>query len=107
MDDESNIVEINFKLTDRRLGAKNNCSKEYSCQHRKMLADQDNKVLECESCGFIYTPWEYVWRLATTEDRIYAQLKYAEDKKFELNAELADLKRQVKNAKAQLRRCKS
>ena len=106
MTDETNIIEFDFKITDRRLGTKNEHSKEYKCAHRKVLADKDNKVLECEKCGFIYTPWEYIWRLATSEERIYSHLKYANEEKIKLNEDLANLKRQVKNAKAQLRRAK-
>lgn len=107
MSDDDNIIEFDFKLTDRRLGTKNEHSKEYDCPHRKVLADKDLKVLECEKCGFIYTPWEYIWRLASKEERIHAHINYAMDEKVRLGKELTDLKRQIRNAKAQLRRASS
>jgi len=100
MSDETNIIQ--FK--GRKLGTKNEHSKEYRCHHQKLLADKDFKVLECESCGFIYTPWEYVWKLATNEERIFMHIKHAKEEKNRLDGDLVDLKRQIRNAKAQLRR---
>jgi hypothetical protein len=107
MSDDSNIIEFDIKTSNRKLGVKNQLSKEYGCKHIKLLADVDNKVLECEQCGFIYTPWEYVMKLAKSEDRVFTHLHRASQEKNRLQAEVEDLKRQVKNVKAQLRRAKS
>ena len=74
------------------------------CEHRSVLADDHNKVIECRKCRYIMTPWEYILRISNREDRILYNLKYARIEHNQINEELIELKKDVKNFKAQLKR---
>lgn len=102
MTEETNIIDFSKA---RRLGTKNQYGKS-QCAHTKLIADQDQKVLECEKCGYVYTAWEYVWKLATSEERLFSHLAYARMEKKRLEEEIVELKRISKNTKAQIRRAK-
>lgn len=73
------------------------------CRHNVMMADTHNKVMECERCGFIKTPWEYVYELAMNETNVHGHLENAKAETSRIRNVLADLKRKIRNAKAQKR----
>lgn len=101
-DDIISFSKKTSEIKGRLIGKK---KKDFNlCIHTRVLADEHNKVIECASCQFIMTPWEYVLRLATREDNIFNNLKYAKMECKNLNEQSTELKKNVKNLKSQLKR---
>jgi len=61
-------------------------------------------MIECCSCGVIFSAYEYVIKLAKKEIRQVNQVKYLKMECEQLQKEVDDLKRQRTNIKAQVRR---
>lgn len=103
--DNDDIIDFSKKTSEiksRLISKKEN--KYNRCKHRHVEIDDHTKMLECTSCGYIMTPYDYVLRLAERETNIFNNLKYAKMEHSQLNDELKELKRKIKNAKAQLNR---
>ena len=98
----TNIVEFDLKIKDQKHGVK---PKVYNaCRHKQMLADEHLQQLECSECGRIMSAWDYILKVCKKEQMLFDHIKYSEMEKKQLDDTLADLKRQIKNAKSQLRR---
>lgn len=74
------------------------------CRHPSKLANTVMQHLECADCGQVITAWDYILEICKDEQRLFDHLKYAKEERNRLDSELIDIKRQVKNAKSQLKR---
>jgi len=101
-DDVINFSERTSDIKGRILGVKEN--KINLCRHSYVLIDDHTKMIECEGCGYIMTPYEYVLKLAKRETNIFRNLKYAKMEQANLNKEMEELKRNIRNMKSQLKR---
>ena len=98
-----NVVNFDLKVKDQKRGVKKE-TKYNTCRHSQMLADKKLQQLECADCGQIVTAWDYVLKMCEEEQRIFDHIKYAKIERSELDSQLIDIKRKVRNAKSQLKR---
>jgi hypothetical protein len=73
------------------------------CEH-VLVVNEHSQSISCENCGKAMEPFEALAYMAADWDRFAQQLQWLERRKSELSGELEDLKRQIRNAKAQLQR---
>ena len=77
------------------------------CRHLRSEIDQYTRMITCKNCGITIEPYDWImtigkqWETLNTKK---ADLAYANK---QASKELDELRRQIKNAKAQLRRLES
>lgn len=102
--ERSNIVLLRsgkpLELSTRKMEVGKKCFIKCKIVH----VDEHNRLLECKECGRAIDPFDYLWQWAVEGDRRMADLKHVTDEIRVKNNELYDLKRQISNAKSQLRR---
>ena len=98
-----NIIKFDLKVKEQRRGIKKE-TQFNSCRHKQMLADKQSQQLECADCGQIVSAWDYILRMCKDEQHLFDHIKYAKVERAQLDAELIDIKRQIRNAKSQLKR---
>lgn len=74
------------------------------CGHLTFELDDHARRIYCGGCGVEVDPIDVLTKLARVPDKWRAQRDRAKREAERATAELADIKRQVRNAKAQLRR---
>lgn len=74
------------------------------CGHRETLVCEEERTVECKRCGAKLDPIAVLLMLANNADRYAFATRHARNESNRLHAELEDLKRQIRNAKATLRR---
>lgn len=73
------------------------------CRHRYLL-DENRRSVECSECGRQFDAFD-AFSLAASEWQRHADnLRHLQDQVLKASEELKELKRQIANAKAQLRR---
>jgi ribosomal protein S27E len=87
----------NLKLINFQKG------KNSSCNHMRVVIDEDEKEITCIRCGSVITSWEYVMRLAEKSDRTIDWIDDLAKKEHKLRLELMDLERKIRNAKSRLK----
>jgi hypothetical protein len=75
-----------------------------SCFQEHIQVDEKNRRVTCGKCGREIDPIEALMILARDPDRWKEWIAHWQAKKQQAESELADLKRQISNAKATLRR---
>lgn len=60
-----------------------------ACSHRKVEADEERRMLQCESCGYWIEAFDWLWLMASNEERLI-DLQSDVRKAYD---ELADVKR--------------
>jgi len=75
-----------------------------ACFQEHIQVDEKNRRVTCGKCGREIDPIEALMILARDPDRWKEWIKYWGERKVRAEAELADLKRRIANAKATLRR---
>lgn len=76
------------------------------CQHTHVLVDEKTRMLECDACGQVIDPYDFMWEWAT-RDRNLQWTRDALKKDIAiLRAEMEELKREERNIKSRLRRIK-
>lgn len=73
------------------------------CRHDKIIIDDHARILNCQQCGKVVEPYEYVLALANKENRLLASLAQLKQEQQELMATREKLKNDVRNAKARLK----
>ena len=101
---KENIVKFDLKIKEQKHGVKKRVFN--GCRCKQVLADEHLQQLECSDCGKIFSAWEYILKVCKNERNLFDHIKYAKMEKQQLDESLIDLKRQIRNAKSQLRRAK-
>lgn len=77
---------------------------EHYCRHANVFVVEKTRMLECQQCGQIIDPFDFMWQWAN-RDR---NLQWTRDKLKkdidELGERLSDMKKEEKNARARLKR---
>lgn len=94
---------VNFKLESKRIQTKKVPFDE-TCRHKFLWADEKLRALQCKNCKQVIDPFDFLWRWARGEEIVISQVAELERKRKQLYAEIEELKRQERNAKARLRR---
>lgn len=101
---DENIIKFDLKMKEQKHGIKQKVFN--TCRCRQMLADEHLQQLECADCGKILSAWDYILKVCKKEHNLFEHLKYAKIEMRQLHDSLIDIKRQIKNAKSQLKRVK-
>lgn len=100
----SNILKLDTKLRPEEFKRIESVKNEKAgCQHFSVIIDEKEKVIRCK-CGQVLTSWEYILKISSKTDHTLDWIVDLGKRKHALEMELADLKRQVRNAKSQLSR---
>ena len=75
-----------------------------TCFQEHIQVDEKNRRVTCGKCGREIDPIEALLILASDPDRWKEWIKHWQDQKLRAETELANIKRQIANAKATLRR---
>jgi len=97
-----NIIKFDLKIKNQKHGVKPR--KYNTCRCKQMLADEHLQQLECSDCGKIVSAWDYILKVCKKEQNLFDHIKYAKMESQQLDESLIELKRQIRNAKSQLRR---
>lgn len=73
------------------------------CRHDKIIIDDHARIINCQQCGKVVDPYDYVLALASKEARLFASLAQLKKEQQELMATREKLKNDVRNAKARLK----
>lgn len=77
------------------------------CRHPALYVVQESRHLECQLCGTIVDPFDFLFRWACRDYHLEITRKRLERQCRALTVELEDLKRQERNIKARIKRAKS
>ena len=76
------------------------------CNHKRIWVVEKDRMLQCRDCETWLDPFDRWLKLAKEESSRYTNIRYAKIEERRLADSLKDLKRQIRNAKAQLSRIK-
>lgn len=97
-----NIINFDAKAREQKHGIK---KKEFNrCRHNSILADEHLQQLECGDCGQVFSAWEYILKACKHEQSLFDNVKWAKQEKAQLDSDLVEIKRKIRNAKSQLKR---
>lgn len=97
-----NIINFDLSVKKQKHGVK---KKEFNrCQHNKILADEYLQQLECGDCGQVFSAWDYILKACKHEQSLFDNVKWAKQEKQQLDSDLIEIKRMIRNAKSQLKR---
>lgn len=69
-----------------------------------MYTDEKFRVLECERCGAIIDPFDYLMKIARDNDMYWNMKQEYRKQATELAAKVEELKREERNLKARIKR---
>ncbi|RRB06881.1 hypothetical protein [Larkinella rosea] len=44
------------------------------CKHSSILVDEKNRMLECEQCGQVIDPFDYIWEESTNQSQLFTTI---------------------------------
>jgi hypothetical protein len=74
------------------------------CRCKKLIIDDHERALYCASCGRHFDPFDHIMARVRESAAMVPELSHRKREGKKLRDELDDLKRKIRNAKAQLRR---
>jgi hypothetical protein len=77
-----------------------------ACRHNRVWLDIDYRTVSCKRCGAVVDPYDHLLKLAAEWSNFAGWVRRAKYDRRELKAELEELKRQRRNLRAQVKRCK-
>lgn len=96
-----NIIQLTPK-EKREFKQRFKTQKAKYCKHHVILVDEKTRMLECEDCGAMIEPFDYMLRLAQQEENIFSERTMLKYEVQELRKERDTLKAAVQT----LRRAK-
>ena len=73
------------------------------CCHKKLLADEATRMLECEACGMIIEPFDFLWHWANGQQAVEYRVGELRKQERGLYEKIVELKKEEKRIKARLR----
>lgn len=107
----SEKVIIKFPSNKRSLKASNRLSAKPKrmpsyCRHPQVLVCEKTRMLECEKCGKVVDPYDYLWDWAIQEKNVEWEVTHLKAEIKRLTQELAALKKDERNTRSRLKRLK-
>jgi hypothetical protein len=102
-DDSEDYIDLEFKP---RLVVSNRTPISDLCRHPAINVDERERTIRCRQCESLVDPFDWILGQVRSACRDLGWIKHLKTERGQLHAELADIKRQVKNAKAALRRAR-
>lgn len=96
-----NIVNLQGRTTLTPVKTSN-----YRCSHAQITLCEHKRTLECEGCGKVIEPFDYLWGFATGQQRIKWRIDGAKSEAERLESQVAELKKEKRNLQAQVARQK-
>ena len=75
-----------------------------SCRHFKTVICEKTRMLECEKCGEVIDPFDFMWKWASNDRNVELERDHLKKEIKRLTVELVELKRTERNTKARLKR---
>ena len=97
--DETNLIQ--FELS--KIPARPSRTKDF-CRHLYVVVCEKTRMLECDKCGQVIDPFDYMWEWANCDRNLAGQRDIMKKEIKRLNADLAELKKDERNTKARLKR---
>lgn len=101
---EATVTKIEAAHDVERLPSLHQTALGTSCKHPRLGVDAKTRGVSCQDCDAVVDPVDALLKLAERWDRYRGSILSHRKEIGRLQKQLDDLKRQVKNAKAQLRR---
>ena len=98
MDDDSKIIKFDPNRAPLRIR-----SMKY-CPHKHIIVCEKSRTLECEVCGAIIDPFDFMLKWAMEDRSLEYRVKHLKNELKRLGEKLRKLKTMEKNAKARLGR---
>ena len=81
--------------------------REYNfCRCNQVLVNDHTRMLECQHCGKVIDPFDYIWRQANNQERNVFAVRHKKDEIKKFNDEIEELKRVKRNLQGQVNRLK-
>lgn len=61
------------------------------CGHRAVFVAAEHRMLECQNCGAMVDPFDFLWETAREESSLTAEVEALKAKRDALKKEVADL----------------
>lgn len=74
------------------------------CCHSHVTVCEKTRMLECQNCGAIIDPFDFMWEWACKDRNLQYVRKELKKDIERLSTQLKELKRQERNTKARIRR---
>lgn len=74
------------------------------CRHKYVLVDEKTRTLECDACGQVIDPYDFMWEWAIGDRKLEITKQALKDEVTRLRQEVENLKREEQNARTRLRR---
>lgn len=110
MDDGANIIEFSMDPRARRVDYPLTAKRNLECCGsgcKRVAAIEKTRLCECLDCGRTIDPFDYLIRWAREGDRRLSGLRQMDMEIEDKGKTLEQLKGQIRNARAQLRRAKN
>jgi len=99
----SDIITVDF--TGERPALESKRSGSY-CRHAQVVVDDATRSVKCKACGRPLDAWRVLWREATNQTNLFGRLQDLKARIARATDELTEINRQLRNAKARLKRAK-
>jgi hypothetical protein len=76
------------------------------CQHPSITLDPHKRVVECEACGAVLDPFEFLERQANLLQRAWQNHRAAQNKVSELHTAISNLNVELKRLKGKVSRAR-
>jgi hypothetical protein len=96
-------MPVNFEIARRRISTKR-VPFDQLCEHKHLWADETMRALQCKRCKQVIDAFDFLSRWARNEESLVSQVAELEARRKRLVAEIDELRRQERNAKARLSR---
>ena len=77
-----------------------------ACRHKSIICDDHTRQIECQSCGKILDPFDWIFRQGVEQEKAVFDLQHIRHETQIAMDEFADLSRQKRNLQAQVKRLK-
>ena len=74
------------------------------CSHEHITVDEHERLIECDRCGAVLDPFEYLWSSAVKENNQFATLSWLNIEVKRIQEEKENLLKEIAKLKAQRRR---
>ena len=77
------------------------------CRCNRVFVVEDTRMLECQSCGKIIDPFDFLMKEAKQQQLFVFEVSHLKNERDRLQKEVGELKQVKRNLKAQVKRARS
>jgi len=89
-DDDGNIVDFKSSAPSARLKSFDRSAKHTSCRHKQIEVWHREPIIECQNCGVVVDPYQWIRDRCRDHDQMMNSLEY---QKQALQGEIEELKK--------------